>query len=180
MNQLSPTIHHTATVHCSSNLDLRHLNTWTHSLYTRHYEVSWLIHTKSWKSFKNGQISRIMHIDQKYAPFWNFRKKIVWFNMDIQNSMHRDCNICIILQIHLFVLEWYHYKWSACFNSSVPGRCGHYIRSMSSTLKQNITWGTYCEIGLLWVPQKLTNENSTLVQVMASCCQATNVAKWCH
>ena len=32
--------------------------------------------------------------------------------------------------------------------------------------------GTHCEITLMWIPQNLTNKKSTLVQVMAWCCQA--------
>ena len=39
-------------------------------------------------------------------------------------------------------------------------------------LLQNSSWDTCCEIALRWMTQNLTNEKSTLVQVMAWCCQA--------
>ena len=35
-------------------------------------------------------------------------------------------------------------------------------------------WGTSCKIALRWMPMDLTGENSTLVQVMAWCRQATS------
>ena len=39
---------------------------------------------------------------------------------------------------------------------------------------QNSSWGTLCETALRWMPQNLTNGESTLVQVMAWCFQATS------
>ena len=39
---------------------------------------------------------------------------------------------------------------------------------------QNSSWGTHCEIALMWMPQQLINEKSTLVQIMAWCHQATS------
>ena len=41
-------------------------------------------------------------------------------------------------------------------------------------IMQNSGLGTQCEISFKWMPQNLTNEKSTLVQVMAQCCQATS------
>ena len=37
-----------------------------------------------------------------------------------------------------------------------------------------VGWGISCEIVLTWMPQDLTNDKSTLVQVMAWCHQATS------
>ena len=34
--------------------------------------------------------------------------------------------------------------------------------------------GTWCEIAVLWMPQNLTNEKSSLIQVMARCHQTTD------
>ena len=39
---------------------------------------------------------------------------------------------------------------------------------------QNSGLGTWCEVYFMWMPQNLTNEKSTLVQVMAWCHQATS------
>ena len=35
-------------------------------------------------------------------------------------------------------------------------------------------WGISCEIAIRWMPLDLTDDESTLVQVMAWCCQATS------
>ena len=60
-------------------------------------------------------------------------------------------------------------------NSMAPGRCGSYFKSIiCKFIIQNNSLGTHCEIALRWTPQNLTNEKSTLVQVMAWCRQATS------
>ena len=42
------------------------------------------------------------------------------------------------------------------------------------TRPQWVKQGTHCEIAAGWMPQNLTDEKSTLVQVMAWCCQAAS------
>ena len=66
-------------------------------------------------------------------------------------------------------------------NSLAPGRCDNAFQSMIAALiiqkLQNsslITKHTCYETALRWIPQNLTNEKSTLVQVMTWHCQATN------
>ena len=39
-------------------------------------------------------------------------------------------------------------------------------------------WGISCEIALRWLSLDLTDDKSTLVQVMAWCCQATQAITW--
>ena len=58
-------------------------------------------------------------------------------------------------------------------NSLAPLRCGSNSKRMKLTT-QNSSLGTCCEISLMWMPQNLTNEKSTLIQVMAWCHQATS------
>ena len=85
-------------------------------------------------------------------------------------------------------LHWLFWKWiwiwyieikccdfQTTFNSLAPGRSGFNFRK--AILKLNLVnggWGVYKEIALRWMPQVLTDGKSTLVQVMAWCCQATS------
>ena len=62
----------------------------------------------------------------------------------------------------LWVHECYNY-----INSLAPMGCGSNFESILFKLMQNGSLGTHCEITLRWMPQKLTYEKSTLVQVMA-------------
>ena len=61
-----------------------------------------------------------------------------------------------------------------CLNSLAPRRCGCYLKSVIFKLVSmiNILSISY-EIVLRWMPQDLTDDKSTLVQVMAWCHQAT-------
>ena len=59
-------------------------------------------------------------------------------------------------------------------NSLAPGRCGSKFKSVIFETIQNSSLDTCCEIALKWMLQNLTNEKSTLVQVMAWCRQATS------
>ena len=61
------------------------------------------------------------------------------------------------------------------FDSLAPGRCCNNLKSMIFKLiTQNSSLGTHCEISLTWMPQNLTNEKSTMVQVMVCCHEATD------
>ena len=61
------------------------------------------------------------------------------------------------------------------FNSLAPGRCGSNFKCVFSKF---IWWinilTTSCGIALRWVSENLTDEESTLVQVMAGCWKATS------
>ena len=61
-------------------------------------------------------------------------------------------------------------------NSLAPGKCSINFKSIIFKLTiQKSSLGTCCEIALRRrMPQNLTNEKSTLVQVMAWCCQITS------
>ena len=78
-------------------------------------------------------------------------------------------------------------------NSIAPGRCSSNFKSMifNFFIIQASNTGTRCETALRWMPLNLTNEESTLVQVMAWCHQASShylnrcwpkfyEATWCH
>ena len=59
--------------------------------------------------------------------------------------------------------------------SVAPGRCGSNFKNISFKLiTKNSTLSTGYETALSWKPHNLADEKSTLVQVMACCCQATN------
>ena len=61
------------------------------------------------------------------------------------------------------------------FNSLAPGRFEQSFRSVIFKLI-SVTdgWGISSKIALKWMPQDLTDDKSTLVQVMAWCRQATS------
>ena len=60
-------------------------------------------------------------------------------------------------------------------NSLAPGKFQFNFRKIIFKLTLvNGDWGISCEISLRWMPQDLTDDKSTLVQVMAWCCQATS------
>ena len=68
-----------------------------------------------------------------------------------------------------------------CINSLAPGRCCCNSKSYFFKLtKQYSSLGNSSEIALSWILQILTNKKSTLVQVMAWCCQAPShcLSQW--
>ena len=69
---------------------------------------------------------------------------------------------------------WFHRK-SSCINSLVPGKVEWNFRYV---IFQGILvtdgWGTSGEIALIWMSVDFTGDQSTLVQVMAWCRQATS------
>ena len=60
------------------------------------------------------------------------------------------------------------------FNSLAPERCGSNLKSIIFKLIMQNSLGTCCEIALGWTQQYLTNEKSTLVQVIVWYLQATS------
>ena len=59
-------------------------------------------------------------------------------------------------------------------NSSSPGRCGNDFESVISKHMLQIKFMSTCEITLRWMPWNTFDGKSTLVWVMACCCQATS------
>ena len=67
----------------------------------------------------------------------------------------------------------FHLMTSSC-TSLAPRRCGNNFENINFVLIiQNSKLDTCYEISLMWMPQNLTNEKSTLFQAMAWCHQAT-------
>ena len=61
------------------------------------------------------------------------------------------------------------------FKSLAPGRCGSNSKSIIfKPIMQNNSLVIQCKSALRWMSHKLTNEKSTLVQVMAWCHQAAS------
>ena len=63
--------------------------------------------------------------------------------------------------------------WS-CLNSLAPGKLEWNFRHVIFKQILVIGWGIFSEIALIWMSLDSTNDQSTLVQVMAWCRQATN------
>ena len=61
--------------------------------------------------------------------------------------------------------------YNPVINSLVSGRCGIVMFNFQVYYTN---WDTHGEIALGWMPQNLTNEKSTLVEVMAFCHQAAS------
>ena len=78
---------------------------------------------------------------------------------------------------HLCFSEWtqLYYEWCSHFNSLAPSR--FWLNFRWVIFKQILVidgWGISYEIALRWMPLDLTDDKSTLVQVMAWCRQATS------
>ena len=65
-------------------------------------------------------------------------------------------------------------NWSYV-NSLAPGRCSNYSKHVFKCIIHNSSWVPHCEVVLRGMPEKLTNEKSTLVKVVVWYCQATNL-----
>ena len=71
--------------------------------------------------------------------------------------------------------EHMYYRCASHINSLVPGRCGCNLKLVIFKLTSRVyILNISCEIALRWMPQDLTGDKSTLVQVMAWCRQATS------
>ena len=101
-------------------------------------------------------LHRFSHKWQLRKCEWNFRvyKKPLFMKTPMKCKNLGDLRICNYLD---------------------PGRCGNNFNSMMVKLIiPDSSLGTRCETPLRWMPQNLSNEKSTLVQVMAWCHQATS------
>ena len=72
-------------------------------------------------------------------------------------------------------------KISQMFNSLAPGKFEWHLRYLIFQIISVIDgWGISCELALRWMSLNLTDDKSTLVQVMAWCRQATShyLSQW--
>ena len=66
-------------------------------------------------------------------------------------------------------------KQSMLLTPLTPGRFkANFRRVIFKLILVTNGWGIYCEIALRWMSMNPTDDKSTLVQVMAWCCQATS------
>ena len=88
------------------------------------------------------------------------------------------CMLCG--QLFLFIASYRYilmpiFMYTVQFNSLAPWRFQFNFRKVIFKLNLvNGGWGISYEIALRWMPQDLTNDKSTLVQVMAWCRQAAS------
>ena len=77
--------------------------------------------------------------------------------------------------IYLLKKNWCWIGNKPFFNSLAPGRCGCYLKLVIFKLVSRINiMSISCKIVLRWTPLDLTDDKSTLVQVIAWCRQATS------
>ena len=103
---------------------------------------------------------------------------------EMENSpTHHRRNIMILQNnkpcLSYVMVAWQQQRCSAelqqCINSLAPGRFQFEFRKVIFKLTLvNCGWGISYEIVLRWMPLDLTDDKSTLVQVMAWCHQATS------
>ena len=112
----------------------------------------------------------------------------MWFLLLISYSflVKLHCGACLGSQVNMGSSHYLSQYWPRSMspygitrpqwvNSLAPGRCGSNIKSIIFKLvKQNSNLPTCCEITLRRMPKNLTNDWTTLVQVMVWCRQATS------
>ena len=100
----------------------------------------------------------------------------------LRNFDNKWCTISIRSFLsHLFCLgpAACNHEISLDFNSLVPGRCGSNFKDITFKLViQNCSLCTRCEVALRWMPQNLTNEKSTLVQLMVCSPHGVTRTRW--
>ena len=85
------------------------------------------------------------------------------------------CYYLIMWQTHSEPIRAYIFpQWPQWVNSLAPGRYGCYLKLVISNSSRINILRISSEIVLRWMPQDLTDDKSTLVQVMAWCRQATS------
>ena len=83
-----------------------------------------------------------------------------------------DCEL--VMWTNVLVLSS-QYNRNATFNSLVPGKFEwNFIYVIFKWISVIDGWGISCEIALIWMSLDFTDDQSTLVQVMAWCRQATS------
>ena len=95
--------------------------------------------------------------------WWCQRVLVKWLP-DVISAGHNSGLLCDI-----------GYPWETGLNSLAPGQFEWNFRHV--IFKQILMiddWGISCEIALTWMPLDFTDDQSTLVQVMAWCRQATS------
>ena len=126
---------------------------------------------------------------QSYSPCCQPRYAPPCFSAPWWPVPARLASVCWLSSVHLYLTttsssggaasspEWGHIHVSLWphFNSMAPGRFQFNLRKVIFKLTLvNGGWGISYEIALRWMPQDLTDDKSTLVQLMAWCRQATS------
>ena len=73
------------------------------------------------------------------------------------------------------------WKTNTVFNQLAPGKFQwNFIRKIFKQILVTDGWGITCEIALIWISLGFNDDQSTLVQVMACCHQATShyLSQW--
>ena len=98
------------------------------------------------------------------------------FPRNITNTwtlLYNLTKICIFQEV-LWIIHTGHWDKSI-INSLAPGKFESNFRYLISQITSVIDgWGISCELALRWMSLNLTDDESTLVQVMAWCRQATS------
>ena len=99
----------------------------------------------------------------------------------MQNATYSTGSLAIVLRLHLVMKYPCQFELLTCWivlriiNSLAPGRFQFNFRyGIFKLTLANGGWGISYEIALRWIPLDLTDDKSTLVQVMAWCRQATS------
>ena len=128
-----------------------------------HSYVSLIIHALKWKGyfdelFITGCTRSCQNDNFKYTQWW---------------KPHQNDDFSISLWVAMFL--WPCMCSSPCFNSMAPGRprC-HFKTAIFNDVLLIGIFTSSKDNALRWMPRDLTDDKSTLVRVMAWCCQATS------
>ena len=103
-----------------------------------------------------------------------------WFNMKMSSYQYRKSHCgdkTVFLSLYTYFCSTYHTGIYAAYhlNSLAPGRPGCHFKTAIFNLVLSIGIFTSSKDNILrWMPRDLTDDKSTLVQVMAWCRQATS------
>ena len=92
---------------------------------------------------------------------------ICWKKTSLSNLSLLAVNIYIYIHIYIYILREISHSW---VDSLVPGKVEWNFRHV--IFKQIVVsggWGIACEIALIWMSLDFTDDQSTLIQVVAWC-----------
>ena len=138
----------------------------------------WLSIESLWRNISQSQLPHVSILFiciSHQSHFKDYvRKETLYFKL----AGHSEDKINSYRHLISFLAPWHtanHMEELLNFHSVAAGGCDNNFQSMIFKLIiQNSSWIPCREIVLKWMPQNFTDVNSTMVQVMAWCRQATS------
>ena len=107
-----------------------------------------------------------------FVTYKHFEPNLINFCLFHIESLEVNCSLLWINSTPCYTAPFAPVYW---INSLAPGKFElNFRHAIFKRILVIDDWGISCEIALTWKPQDLTDDKSTLVQVMAWCRQATS------